>query len=176
MGLIQYANCWFLELNSYDHQFQNVTLNIFVLAEFIVFCLFLKKQIRSDAGRRMMLFFRQFFPMVVCFYWLYNNSLRNDPTYLIVVEFFIIIFSSLCYFYETLKEPPDINLLEHPPFLIVCGMLLLSVLSIPLSLYMDNTYSFSNSLYYILYSIKCFAYIILFTFFIIALKCQTRKK
>lgn len=176
MSMAEYVNRLYLDINRYDHSFQNVSSNIFVLAEFIVFCLFLKDQIRSDAGRRMMLFFLQFFPIVVCFYWLYGDSLTEAPTYLIVVESLILIISSLCYFHEILTAPHGISGVEHPSFLIICGMLLLSVFAIPLSLFMDNTYSSFNSLYYILFSIKCFAYIILFTFFIIALKCQTRKK
>lgn len=176
IALAEYSNDTFLFIYEYDGELQNTMLNIFVLTEFSAFGIFLKEQIRSDAGKRMMLFFLQFFPLAVCFYWLYKDGLSNSPICLIITGSFIILFSSLYYYYEIFTEPPDVSFREHPPFLAVSGMFILSAFSVPLSIYMDYNQPGFSPVYNALYSMKCVAYIILFTFFILALKCQIRTR
>jgi hypothetical protein len=169
--LAEYSTSIYPDVYVVRDQSRNIPLNIFVFSECMIFCLYIRQQMKRDAGKRMMLFFLQVFPIIVAFIWLYNDSILYYPTAIVLIRSFIVIISALFYYYDVITDPPDLLLKEHPPFLIINGMLLHAAFSIPLSLCIDDT---CNSCF-VHYSVKYLPYLILFTSFNLALKCQTRK-
>lgn len=148
------------------------SLNIFLLAEFLAFIIYIKRQIKNDSGSRFMLFSLQLFPMVTCYYWLYNDALHELQPFIIVIQFMIVIACCLFYYYEIFEEPPDLPLRNHYTFWMVNGMLTLSCLSIPLLLLMNGEYVQEKFLFGILYLARFFTCIIIYIFFHITLNCQ----
>jgi hypothetical protein len=88
------------------------------------------------------------------------------------IQFILNASGCLFYFYEVFAEPPDMPLRNHPVFWIVSGIFLLSSLSVPFSLIMTESNMADHFMFMVLFSIRAFAYVILFIFLHTALKCQ----
>lgn len=147
-------------------------LNFFQLIEFVSFIIYIKKELKGDIARRLMLFSLQLFPLVAGYYWLYNDISEQPPAYLSAVHFLLISGGCLLFYNELFADPPAASLKKHPAFWTINGIFLYSALSITFPVYIGQI-DLPAFIQLLVLSMKLFAYSILFTFFLIAAKCQT---
>ncbi len=151
------------------------SINIFMLIEFILFNLFLIKSTSISSLRKILIGTSILFILVVLRYWFYTNAFNKSPFFLSVIESYLIIIGCLLYYYSNFTSADNIKIKDNPPFWIVTGMLFLFGCLLPVFLQWNNTYLQSLDIYNAVYLINFVGYIILFTFFILGLKCQIKK-
>lgn len=147
-------------------------LNLFQIIEFVSFIIYIKKQLKGDIARRVMLFSLQLFPLVTGYYWLYNDISAQPPAYLSAVHFLLIAGGCMLFYNELFADPPEASLKRHPAFWTANGIFLYSALSITFPVYIGQA-DLPPFVQLLVLHMKLFAYSILFTFFLIATKCQT---
>jgi hypothetical protein len=139
-------------------------LNIFLMAEFLAFCIFIRRQIKKDTASRAMLFFLQLFPMASCYFWMYNDALHELHPFTIIIQFTLITTGCLFYYDEIFEEPPDADLKNNYAFWMINGMLILSCLSVPLSFFMSGQ-AWQTFLFSIFYFFRFLTFLLLFVLF-----------
>jgi hypothetical protein len=140
-------------------------LNIFMMAEFLAFTIFIRRQIKKDSGSRIMSFFLQLFPLASCYYWLYNDALYELQPFTLIIQFMIIATGCLFYYDEIFEEPPDNDLNKNFNFWMVNGMLIVCCLSLPLSFFMSGEHVPGSFVYGIFYSFRFLTCILVYVLF-----------
>lgn len=141
---------------------QNISGNLFLLVEFILLSNFLLKSIVSETKRKITRAISVLFLLYIGTFWL--ARLRPVPNFFMGVDGFwsleslVLVIPCLFYFYELFKLLHPVNLLDHPPFWVVTGILFYNSCSIPLFLllpvirhnypyYFEIAFSLNNILY-----------------------------
>ena len=163
------------ELYTYEREiFAQNSINVFMIIEFAIFYQFLIVSINSKLMKLLMKLILTIFLGIVFYFWIFSNSFNESPVAFTVVEAYLILLSCLFYYYELFMSPSKNKLMDQSKFWIITGMLFLFSFIIPLFLQRNNLYWNFADLYRSIYSLTFVGYILLFSFFIYALKCQIK--
>ncbi len=146
-------------------------VHLFMLVEFVLFYRFIGISLRSNIAKVCLNILMPAFVLVVLGPWLFGVSVIKTVTNLSVAESYLIIFPILFYYYELFRHPPAKNIMLSPPFWGLTGMLFLFILIMPLSFQSGIILVTDEPLRY-LHTLNFIGYIVLFLFFINALRCQ----
>lgn len=148
------------------------SINVFMIIEFLTFNYFILKSLENRNFKKIIAWLVFIFISIASFSWVNNHSFIKAPAYLTVIEAFFVIIGCLLYYYEKLNLTSPNKLAKDPAFFVINGMLILSVFLSPVSIYLNEIFLSFSLIYNIIYLINCLAYTVLFTFFILALRCQ----
>jgi hypothetical protein len=144
--------------------------NLFVLIEFIVLALFVRIHLTNDNHSRAMLLFLQLFPLVVCYAWLYNDSLHRSQPFITLSGALLLIAGCLLFYTEIIAEPPDAHPKDHITFMVINGIFILSAVTFAMSAsFLDDD---NDLIYSIIQVTRSATHLILFTLLFIQLKWQ----
>lgn len=151
------------------------SINLFMLLECLIFSQFIISSLGSGVIKRWLRAGSVVFVLIVLYHWVFTRSFSRPPESLSVLESFLVIIGCLLYYFEIFTSPPNIKLLQHPPFWFITGMLLLFAFLLPLFLQRDKDLQNFVDLFNVVYTMNFIGYTILFIFFIIGMRCQIRK-
>jgi hypothetical protein len=149
------------------------TLGLFLIVEFIIFCIYLYNAISSRRMRAIMKFFYWTFLALLLFSWIKWKSI-DVPQLAYVVEALYLIVPCLVYFYELFTGSKLVFLKSHPSFWIVTGILFYNSCSLPLFLLIEYFNRKAPTYANILFSLNYILYSILYLLFLRAYLCKTK--
>ena len=140
---------------------QSISVNIFMVIEFIIFYHYLYHIISSPKKKLVMKFIFISFLSIILFSWIIMPfSFTHILLHSVVLESLCLIVPCLFYFYQLFATPEQLILKNHPSFWIVTGIFFYNCCSIPI--FLSATYisinlpSYLNAIFalnFILYSI-----------------------
>jgi len=148
-------------------------LNLFMLIELVLFYRFIGASLRSGTAKAFLKILMPAFVLVTLGSWQFSGSFPDAVARLSVIESYLIILPVLFYYYELLHHPPLQNIMSDPRFWSLTGMLFLFILIMPL-FFQNGIPLVADKPVRRLHTLNCIGYIILFLFFINALRCQLR--
>lgn len=151
------------------------TLRLFILVEFVLFYRFIGISLRSAMAKAALKILLPLFAIAVLAPWLSGNQAIPPTMNLSVAESYLIIFPILFYYYELFHHPPVKNLMKSPRFWGLTGIFFLFILIMPLSfqsglLFISDGPFMSDKPVRYLHALNFIGYIVLFLFFINALR------
>jgi hypothetical protein len=161
------------ERNDQTEKLVENSINLFMLFEFIIFYEFIIRATKSALVKWILNTVRILFCCIVIYYWKTGESFNITPCDFTISEGYLIIIPCLYYYYELFDEPATINLSQNSKFWVISGMLFFFIFITPLYLQSRSFFIASNHTSPA-YSMTFIAYIILYIFFLNALKCQIR--
>jgi len=131
----------------------------FEIAEFTAFQYFFKKSLRNEKFKKISnIFFLLFAAICVIFLAAlgfpgYPKEAIREHSFLInVLEFFLLAFLCLAYFYELFTDAPKMNLFERPSFFITTSVFFYSVLLIPFFIIARALSKDEQSIFFVLFA------------------------
>lgn len=130
--------------------FDQKLLYIYLITETLCCSLYIRDNIQSPPGKKLILASAAIFASYVILFWLFHFT-KLVPLHIEIVEGFLIIAYCLYFFYESLTAKSDKTLFKHPGFWAISGMFVLFSAITPFFLFFDylrkNNSSFAHSLY-----------------------------
>jgi hypothetical protein len=142
-----------------------ILLNSFLLAEFYICMLFLRRFTKSDEAGRALIFAQQLFPLVFVYCWMYAADVNIPNTVLYKLHHVLICFGCLTLYFEFYKHLHSGNVFRFPPLLAINGIMSYSLLCFIFSAALFHFEPFSA---YHALQLKFVAGSILFTWLFIA--------
>jgi hypothetical protein len=131
----------------------------FEIAEFTALQYFFKKCLRNQKFKKVSSIFFVFFATICLIFFAalsfpgYPKEAIREHSFLInVLEFLLLAFLCLAYFYELFTEVPKINLFERPSFFITTSVFFYSVLLIPFFIIARALSKDEQSIFFVLFS------------------------
>jgi len=149
-------------LDLYQSPFLEVSVNFFIVFEFIVFYTFLIKVLRNGTAKLLLKLAGSFFILLTLYFWVFLKALYFFPENLNLVESLLILIPCLYYYFELLKHSATRPLHQDPVFWIITGIFFLFATITPLFLLRKSVDQYFHYLYRSIYSINFFSYIILY--------------
>lgn len=148
------------------------SINIFTLLEFILLSLFIRKYIVSKRLRKVHLFISLAFILFCCVHWSLNDMFNKPSALLNLVESICLMVACLAYFYDGFGSAVN-DLFNHKPeFYVIVGIMIVFSILGPISIHLNEIFHSYRLMYRFFYALNSVAYTILFSFFIIAVRCQ----
>lgn len=147
------------------------SLRLFMLIEFVLFYRFIAISLRSATAKKCLRILLLVFVLTALGCWLAGGQITSALMNLSMAQSYFIIFPILYYYYELLHHPPAKNIMKAPRFWVLTGMLFLFILIMPLAFQSGALLVTDKPVRY-LYTLNFIGYIILFLFFINALRWQ----
>jgi hypothetical protein len=152
----------------------NNTVKILALIEFIFFIVYITRCFTSKLAKKILISIGSILSIIIVSSWLKYNSISHSfKINFISIESFILIIACLIFYYEFFLIETS-SIFKNPIFWSISGIFFLSLLLFPISL-QDNYVYLSDRVVTELYSITYIGYIVLFTLFINALRCQIQR-
>lgn len=152
--------------------YTNISIHIFILIEFSsIYFFFYKNNVFTKLVKKTLSLICIVF---ISFYIVTLNSTFFSPNmgHLYYTESLVILIPCFIYLYQLFLKPPTLDLLQEPAFWFTSGILIYFVLTLPLFLIIDNLQQ--KHLGYLVNTINCFGYIIIFSFLIKAFRCKPK--
>jgi hypothetical protein len=168
-GVITYYS-WIFEWNVKHWRVDLISESLFILVEFLIIFGFFEKVIILE---RLKLYVRVLFLLHIMYLlsmWIFTDAFYKHPYKIYLIDSLCILCFCFIYLYQLFKLPPELNLLNSPPFWITIGCLFYFSCTLPL--FFADSILTALPQYHTLYSINFLAYTILFLFISKAFLCN----
>lgn len=150
------------------------SINVFMLLEFIIFCLFIQRSLVMKITKRANKIILVSFVLFIIYDWSTTDSFDKLPSFLTLIESYLMIPACFLYYFELFYSPPKTDFFRNHRFWIITGIFILFSLLVPIFLQRKIVYRGRLEIYNTIYLITFFAYITLFSFFIIGIRWKIR--
>jgi len=148
-----------------------MSANIFLLIEFLIIYHFFFQILGHKKLRRLLYAIAIIYLLSIITMWVFTETFYKNADILFVPQAICILIPTICYFFQLIKKPSDIDLRNVPAFWITTGILLYFGCTLPLFLInsiLDYSVAFERNIY----SINFLCYGLLFIFIIKAYLCK----
>lgn len=171
------AFCQFLTASLYqmnnedDYSLINFSINIFVLFEYLIFVYFIYINTRSINIKGFIILASLLYVIYALKLWITDGQIYEHPTFLSLIESFLIISFSLFFFYETFLKKLEGDILITESFWVIFSFFLLFSIMTPFLLLIEF---YPQLIFREIYTINNISYLIFYIFLSYVIICKVK--